>query len=405
MTPSQGADGGHTRPPARASRIAFVAPRFADGPALGGAETLMRSLAGRTASAGRTVEFLTTCAQDHFTWANALPPGERNVDGMRVRFFPVDETRDVARFLALQSRISRGSTLTPDEELDWLRNSVNSTPLCRHLQTAGYDRIVVGPYLFGLTYFASRVHPDRTLLLPCLHDECFAYLAAMRDLFASVRGWIFNAAPERALAARLYNLDVARAAVVGLGLTPFEADGARFRSQRHIETPYVIYSGRREPLKGTPLLLDYLTIFRERTRKDVKLVLTGSGPVEPPAALAPHLCDLGFVDEATKHDAMAGALAFCHPSVNESLSIVILESWLAGTPVLVHSGSEVMQDQCRRAKGGLWFRNYPEFEESLMLLLTQPGIREAMAQAGNQFVRTEYAWPAVERRLLAALDA
>ena len=40
---------------------------------------------------------------------------------------------------------------------------------------------------------------------------------------------------------------------------------------------------------------------------------------------------------------MAGALAFCHPSVNESFGIVLLESWLARTPALVHAGSDVLQ--------------------------------------------------------------
>jgi glycosyltransferase involved in cell wall biosynthesis len=386
-------------------RIAFLSPRFADGPALGGAETLLRALARRMAQAGHDVTFLTTCAQDHFTWANVLPPGERRVDGMAVRYFPVDESRDIPAFMAAQSRISRLAPVTREEELVWLRNSVNSEALYAHLRNDGsrYDRIVMGPYLFGLVYFASRILPDRTLLLPCLHDECFAYLETIREMFTSVRGWIFNAEPERDLAVRLYGINPAGTHVVGLGLDPVAADAARFRQARGIRHPYVLYAGRREPLKGTPLLLDYLGVFRERTRQDIKLVITGSGPVEPPAALAPHVMDLGFVSEQDKHDAMAGALAFCHPSVNESLSIVILESWLAGTPVLVHAGSEVMRNQCLRSNGGLWFRNYPEFEEALMLLIAQPDTRRALAANGKRFVESEYAWPAVESRLQAAL--
>ncbi len=387
-------------------RIAFLSPRFADGPALGGAETLMRALARRMAQAGHDVTFLTTCAQDHFTWANVLPPGERRVDGMTVRYFAVDATRDIPAFLGVQNRISRQAPVTRDEELIWLRNSVNSEALYTHLRTEGaqYDRIVMGPYLFGLVYFASRIIPGMTVLLPCLHDECFAYLDTMREMFNSVHGWIFNTEPERDLAVRLYGIDAARAHVVGLGLDPFLADGTRFRQAHGIHHPYVLYAGRREPLKGTPLLLDYLAVFRERTRRDIKLVLTGSGPVEPPPGMAPHVNDLGFVSEQDKHDAMAGALAFCHPSVNESLSIVILESWLAGTPVLVHAGSEVMRKQCLRSNGGLWFCNYPEFEEALMLLITQPDTRRAMAANGKRFVEFEYAWPAVESRLLAAIN-
>ena len=151
------------------------------------------------------------------------------------------------------------------------------------------------------------------------------------------------------------------------------------------------------------MLLDYLDVFRQRTARNVELVLTGTGPYDPPVGLAPHIHDLGFVDESEKHDAMAAAVAFCHPSVNESLSIVILESWLAGTPVLVHAGGEVMPDHCRRSNGGLWFRNYPEFEESLMILLTQPSVRERMGESGRAYVRERYAWEKVDARLFAAL--
>ncbi len=38
--------------------------------------------------------FLTTCAQDHFTWKNVLPAGERRVGPLTVISFPVDEDRD-----------------------------------------------------------------------------------------------------------------------------------------------------------------------------------------------------------------------------------------------------------------------------------------------------------------------
>ncbi len=391
-------------PPAR--RIAFLSPRFADGPTVGGAETLLRRLAERAAAAGREVTFLTTCAQDHFTWANVLPPGERKAGNITVRYFPVDSTRDVGAFLGVQNRISRFAPVTREDELVWLRNSVNSQALYEHLRTDGdrYDRVVMGPYLFGLVFFASRIHPEKTLLLPCLHDESFAYLGTIKEMFTAVRGHVFNTAPERDLAVRLYGIDPARSHVVGMGLDPFGADGERFRHKHRLAGPYVMYAGRREPLKGTPLLMDYLSVFRERTRQDVKLVLAGSGPVEPPPSLAPHVIDLGFVSETDKHDAMAGAIAFCHPSVNESLSIVILESWLARTPVLVHAGSAVMQYQCLQSNGGLWFRNYAEFEESLMLLMTHPDLRVSMAASGKAFVEREYAWPSVEARMLRALD-
>ena len=46
-----------------------------------------------------------------------------------------------------------------------------------------------------------------------------------------------------------------------MGLAPFTSDPDAFPAPR----PYLLYSGRREPLKGTPLLLDYVNAFRRRT--------------------------------------------------------------------------------------------------------------------------------------------
>ncbi|MFH0908275.1 MAG: glycosyltransferase family 4 protein [bacterium] len=389
----------------KAQRIAFVCPRFAEGATVGGAETLIKNLALRAAGAGRSVSLLTTCAQNHFTWENSVPPGHRKFGPLDVHFFPVDADRDIGTFLRVQEAINKRLPLTADDEHAWIRNSVNSSALCEHLNRETYDRIVIGPYLFGLTYFASAIKPSKTLLVPCLHDEAFAYLGIMKELFGRVAGFLFNTEPERDLAKRLYQVPDATCSVVGMGLDAFDADPRAFAAKHKLAGPYVMYSGRREPLKGTTLLTEYLHAFRERTGRDVKLVFTGSGQIDAPEDLRPHIIDLGFVSEQDKHEAMAGAAVFIHPSVNESLGIVLLEAWLAGTPALVHAKGEVLSWQCRRSGGGLWFKRYPEFEEELLLLLDNENLRRAMGAAGRDYVKREYSWESVEKRMLAALDS
>ena len=390
----------------QAQRIAFIAPRFPEGATIGGAETLLKNLAKCAAGAGREVIFLTTCARNHFTWANEAPPGERLIDGLRVHFFPVDEDRDVQTFARLQEIISRGGKLCEEDQHAWLANSVNSRQLYEYLRKHGseFDKIVAGPYLFGVTFFASRIHPQKTMLVPCLHDEPFAYLSAIGDMFRNVGGIMFNSEPERDLACRLYGIKQENCFVVGMGIAPFKADPTSFARRHNLESAYVIYSGRREPLKGTPLLLDYITAFRSRTGRDVKLVVTGSGPMNVPPELAPHVLDAGFLDEQDKFEAMAGAVAFCHPSRNESFSIVIMESWLAGTPVLVTDASDVMRHHCRKSNGGLWFRSYPEFEEELSLLMDNPDLRTALGKNGRDYVLREYSWSSISEKLFTALD-
>ena len=390
----------------RAERIAFVTPRFSEQATIGGAETLIKNLALRAAKAGRKVTLLTTCAQDHFTWENSIPPGRTTVDGIDVEYFPVDEDRDLETFLRAQNAICAQGAYTEEDEEAWMRNNVNSRALNEHLRKHGdaYDRIVMGPYLFGLIYYAAHIHPQKTLLVPCLHDEPFAWLRIMQSLFDHVSGFLFNTEPEQELARRLFDVPPGKCAVVGMGLEPFDADPKAFAARHGLSEPYIMYAGRREPLKGTPLLLDYMRTFRERTGEDIRLVFTGSGPIEAAPELEPFILDVGFVSEEEKREAMAGALAFVHPSVNESLGIVLLEAWLARVPALVHARGAVLRWQCEQSGGGLWFRHYPDFEEELRLLIDQPELRKQLAASGRAYVENTYSWTAVEQRLFATLD-
>lgn len=389
----------------KAMRIAIVSPRFAEGATVGGAETLLKNFALRLADAGHRVNLLTTCATDHIYWSNELPEGEREFRNIKVTFFPVNDNRDVGTFLEIQERISRGVKPTRSEEEIWLTNSVNSSKLCEYLEQHGdeLDHIIMGPYLFGLIYHAAQIYPHKTALIPCLHDEPFAYLACFNEMFQSVGRIIFNSKPEQELARRLYSIENQETSVVGMGLEPFDADPETFSRKYNLTEPYLVYSGRREGLKGTPRLIDYVNAFRKRTGRGLKLVLTGSGHIELPVELVPHVIDLGFVSEREKQEAMAGAVAFCHPSEMESFGIVVLESWLARTPTLVNAKSEVLRFQCQESNGGLWFNNYPEFEEELLLLLTNKNFRDQLGDNGRNYVMSEYSWKAIDQKIFLAL--
>ncbi len=386
-------------------RLAVVAPRYPLGSTVGGAETLLKSLAHQAAQLGARVDFLTTCARNHFTWENEVDPGIRPDGPIRVHYFPVDDNRNIDAFLKAQNAICSGNPVSPTQEQTWFDNNVNASALYAHLaqHEAEYDAILAGPYLFSLTVRVAQQHPAKTILVPCLHDEDFARLSTIADMFRSVRKHIFNSEPERQLATRMYGINPDDHNVVGMSLDPFDTDPDRFRQAHALDAPYVIYCGRREMLKGTPLLLHYIDAFRNRTGSDLHIVLTGAGEIDPPQRLKPAVLDLGFVSEEEKHDAMAGAVAFCHPSVNESFGIVLMESWLAGRPALVHAGSDVLAHHCRAANGGLWFRHYPDFELQLKLLLDQPELATHMGQNGKTYVQHEFSRDAIATKLANAI--
>lgn len=382
----------------------MVCPRWHEGGTAGGAETLMQALALRLAARGFDVHYLTTCARDHFTWANELPAGETRVEGLTLHRFPVNPDRNIPAFRRAQRAVSSRNPIRDEDERIWLEHDVNSRELLHHLDTTEYERILAGPYLFGLICHVALRFPERTLLVPCLHDEPFARLKTVAQCFRAVRGCLFNAAPEQALAEQLFGPEGARGVVVGMGMKPIEVDAGAFVSRQPWSAPYLAYCGRRELMKGTPILFDFLEAYRARRKCDLRLVLTGSGVIHPPVELEDAVIDLGFVSEQEKHEVMAGAVAFVHPSVYESFGIVLLEAFMAGTPALVHGGSAVLVDQCRRSGAGLWFRTYPEFELELDFLLADSDRRASMGRAGQRYVQEQFSWPAVEARLLVALE-
>ena len=111
------------------------------------------------------------------------------------------------------------------------------------------------------------------------------------------------------------------------------------------------------------------------------------------------MLELGYVDEPTKRAVYAGALALVNPSEMESLSLVLMEAWLEGTPALVAAGSEVMADHVRRSGGGIAFGDYEGFRAGVAGLLDDPGARAEMGARGRSYVLEEYGWPAVWERL------
>lgn len=390
----------------RTRKIAFVAPRYGVESA-GGAEALAGSVAERLAAAGNGVSVFTTCARDHFTWENYYKPGRETLNGVEVCRFPADPRDAGGGFCSLQERISRGMPVSRDEEEAWIRGSVHSRALYDSIadRRDAFDCFIFIPYLFGTTWAGSAIAPEKSLLIPCLHDEPYARLAIFREMFGRVRGLIFNSEPERALAVNLFGLAPEKGAVGGMGFASMEERRPdRFRKKTGINAPFILYAGRREAGKNTPLLVEYFRAFKNQRRNELKLLFLGTGDLTIPPELSRDVIDLGYVAEGLKHDCYAASLALCQPSTNESLSIVLMEAWLAGAPGLVNGNCAVTSFHCTRANGGLLFRDYCEFAECLLFLSEREGLRERLAEGGRRYVRREYSWDAVMKRYEEAFD-
>lgn len=373
-------------------RLLAVLPRY--GAVVGGAEQALRLLLTHCA-ADDDVEVATTCAVDHHHFANDLPAGTEIVGGRAVHRFRVSSAArgDAPGFLG-------GDYL---DAVRRLASSVWSADLHRFLVREGerFDRILLTPYLFGVTFWGAQVHPERSLLLPCLHDEPEAHLPPVRALLSGLRGCIFHSAAEAALAATL--ADVREGHVVGLPFPPLEpldaADVNAFRARHGLESPYLVYCGRIEEGKRVDRLCALVGEAR-LAGVDVDLVLVGDGPYRPP----PFVRSLGYVGDHERRLAMAGATALATASVLESFSLVVLEAWQEGTPAISDAACGAITEHVHGSGGGgAEFVDVPSFVAAVRRFL-DPAERERAGALGAAYVRERFAPETVRERFRKALD-
>jgi len=377
-------------------KLCFVVPRCGAN-IVGGAETLVLQLAQRLQhDRGHQVTILTSCAEDNRSWKNVLQPGVEEISGVKVQRFLLDE-RDLETWVPLQISIANGRSLTLAQELEWMNHSVKSAALLEFLykNSANYDAIFFAPYLFGFTFWGSLAVADKAWLIPCLHDESYAYTKVIEAMFRIVNRALFNSVPEQELALSLYG--PVQGGEVGLG---FEAlyDIAE---KSPILGRYAVVLGRKETGKNVQLAIDYFIEGKSNglIPQDLKLVIAGGGDFKDlfrdSALQRSDIVDVTRLTEPEKLALLRAALVLIQPSTNESFSIVLMEAWLCGTPVLVHGRGAVTRHHVLRSTGGLYFLNSNEFSGALALLCEDSELRATLGKNGADYVRTRYSWPAV----------
>ncbi|MBI5585436.1 MAG: glycosyltransferase family 4 protein [Deltaproteobacteria bacterium] len=378
-------------------RIAFICPWYGkDIP--GGAEAECRRTVENLRQRGVDVEVWTTCVRDfEGDWSlNHYRPGDYRVEGVPVKRFAVTR-RNAELFGGLNERIMKQEPLGRDEEKLFFEHMINSPGLYQHLRRHGSDYLLVFiPYLFSTSYFGARIHPERSFIIPCLHDEGYARLSLLQEGYQRVRGHIFHTGAEMALGQERFRLKPEQCFLFGEGIdTDLTPDPERFRRKYALTDPYLLYAGRRDAGKNTPLLMNYFALFKKRFPSPLRLVLIGNLPVRIPLERREDILDFGFVPRPDKIDAYGGAALFCQPSVMESFSIVIMEAWLCGSPVLVNAHCPVTVEHCLRSQGGLFFDDYLEFEGCLREILDRPDLGRTLAANGRQYVLDHFHWDRV----------
>ncbi len=379
-------------------RVAIVVQRYGE-EVSGGAELHARWLAERLLPLAE-IHVLTTCAVDYVTWANEYPAKTTLVNGVTVHRFPVDQPRDwAAAQKQTQALLLQDHSLF--DEIAWVKaQGPYSTALLTAVRQsyANFDAFIFFTYLYATTYFGLPLVSDKAILVPTAHDEPFLYLPVFRPLFHLPRAIVYNTQTEKRLVNRVTgNNGRAQDIIAGVGVNlPEQVSAERFRQKYQIDGPFLLYVGRIAHGKNVPELLEDFQRFRQNQKDPLKLVLIGKTNFDLPTH--PDIVPLGFLSEQDKFDALQAASVVVMPSLYESLSMIVLEAWLMGRPVLVNGRCAVLRNQCRRSNGGLYYTSYDEFSAALQQLLSNPHLRQQLGRQGQRFAQTEYHWDTIIHR-------
>jgi glycosyltransferase involved in cell wall biosynthesis len=431
-------------------KLAFIVQRYGS-EILGGSEYHCRLIAERMA-ARHEVEVLTTCARDYITWTNEYPEGPDRVRGVTVRRFANERARDLASFNRYSEWIFHHPH-TRDDELEWLKQQ---GPWCPALQAylerehATYDALIFFTYLYAPTVLGLRVDPARSLLVPTAHDEPAIHLDLYRDMFRLPAGLAYNTPVERAFLKSTFDVDSAVEEIVGCGVDlpqqraprarrgteagrreaslldtlaedeagtredeaeAAEAErasrhaerGAVFRRRHRLYGPLMLYGGRIDPGKGCEELIEYFSTYIAQGGTGT-LALMGVKLMRLPEE--PFIRFAGLLSERERVEALEAATVVIVPSPYESLSLLALEAFASGTPVLANARSAVLVEHCRQSNAGLYYADRDEFVECLKLLVADGRLRAAMGRNGREYVRANYRWDVIlgkYERLIAAI--
>ncbi len=373
-------------------KVAIVVQRYGLAIA-GGAEYHARLIAEHMAKHWN-IEVLASDAEDYLKWRSGNFPKKEVINGIPVRRFRVEREREPVNFGRLQKKIQLDEH-NPEEEKEWIAKEGPYVPsLVNYIRKHkdDYDLFIFFSYRY---YPAIKGIPwvkDKALLVPTAEHDPVLYFNLTRKLLRMPAGYLYNSHEEKELIQKIHGVKKP-SVVVGVGIQERETSGGRFSQY----SPYMIYIGRIDKNKGAHRLFSYFKLYKRR-HPGLSLLLVGKPILNIPDD--PQIIHLGFLSEQDKWEALSDSLFLVNPSHFESLSMILLEAWSISKPVLVYGGCEVLKGQVQRSSGGLYFKDYYEFEETVEMLRNDHGLRKELGKNGRLYYHENYRWEVIENKYL-----
>jgi len=376
-------------------KLGFVVQRYNETIA-GGAEQHARMLAHQLKEF-YSIEILTTCAAEYDSWKNAYPAGPQDDSGILIRRFEVDFERHKTNF----DRLTLTLLQTPHsqlEEIEWLvHQGPYSGQLFQFLRDhqQDYDFLVFYTYLYITTVFGMMIAPDKSLLIPTAHDEPVSSFSIFNALFHLPRGLLFLTEAEKEFVHNRFRNEFKPSTILGSGISPFlPAKPGEFSRKYSLPGPFILYIGRVDEGKGCKMLIDlFLHYLEHESNSQITLVLAGT--LYMPAMKHPQILLPGFLTEQDKQSALTDATLIVSPSRYESLSLLVLDAFNAGKPVLGFAESRVVTQHLAKSQAGFVYSTPDEFCQQLHLLLHDEQLRQTLGQKGKSYIDQNFRWPNV----------
>jgi len=370
----------------------------------GGAEYHARLIAEKMAK-HIEVEVFTSTAIDYLTWGHHYENGREIINGITINRFKVSRERDPRKFGVLQRKVFKNEH-TLDDEKEWLYEEGPYMPdLINELENRGdeFYKYIFFSYRYYHSYEGLKKFKKKSVLVPTAEHDEVLYMRLFKDLFNLPSAIIYNSHEEKEVINKISGNREVPGDIVGVGSEiPEKFDPDSFRDKYSINCRYVLYIGRLDENKGVPELLRHFIRFSDENNNNIKLVLVGKSVIDIPEHK--NIEYLGFIEDNEKFDALSGAEFLVIPSQYESLSMVTLEAWAIGVPVIANGRTDVLKGQCRRSNAGLWYTNYNQFREAFNILIDNKDVRERMGENGRKFFKENYSWEVIENKYIKLLD-
>jgi glycosyltransferase involved in cell wall biosynthesis len=194
--------------------------------------------------------------------------------------------------------------------------------------------------------------------------------------------------------------------VVGNGIEDrTDGVGERFREQHGIDGPMILYIGRRDADKGYGHVTRAFRLVKQKQPNATLVCMGPAGGVEK--VEEPGILNFDFVEEQTKHDALAACDCLCVPSEGESFGLVYMEAGRYAKPVIARR-LPVLEELLENGKAGLLVgRANPaknenrlepeELSDQILHLIQNPRLAAKIGEECRR-VSEEFIWAKVVKR-------